>query len=252
MIAGAAAASAIAVAVAAPAWAEATGTVKPQTTQRMNGPALNSGQDGVYKAGEVLTLVCHTTGEPVKGFFSFNIPNGGWDNMWYKTGDGHYVADVDIETHTLGALGPACSPQAGPQAASGGSGGSVAGKVDKFVADTNGKQVGDGQCVTLIKEYLRDVYNVTPGAWGNAIDYSDGGQGGNHLQSNGFTWHTDQQFQNGDILVWKQDSHFAYLPQGHIALWHNGKIFDQNYAGRLTAGSDPFSGYGYLGHWRKT
>lgn len=92
----------------APANAEATATVKAPTTQRMNGPNLNSGQDGVYKAGQVLTLVCHTTGEPVKGFFSFNIPNGGWDNLWYKTSDNHYVADVDIETHTLNSLGPDC------------------------------------------------------------------------------------------------------------------------------------------------
>jgi surface antigen len=36
----------------------------------------------------------------VKGFFSFNIP-GGWDDLWYKTSDNHYVADVDIETGTL-------------------------------------------------------------------------------------------------------------------------------------------------------
>jgi murein DD-endopeptidase MepM/ murein hydrolase activator NlpD len=90
--------------------------VKAQTTQRMNGPNLKSGQDGVYKAGQVLTLVCHTTGERVKGYFSFNIPNGGWDDLWYKTSDGHYVADVDIETHTLNALGPECN-QGGQQAA---------------------------------------------------------------------------------------------------------------------------------------
>lgn len=104
------------VVLAAPAAAEATGTVKAHTTQRMNGPNLNSGQDGVYRAGQVLTLECHTTGEPVKGYFSFNIPNGGWDNLWYKTGDQHYVADVDIETHTLNPLGPDCN-QGRPQAA---------------------------------------------------------------------------------------------------------------------------------------
>jgi murein DD-endopeptidase MepM/ murein hydrolase activator NlpD len=103
------AAAALGLAFAAPANAETTGTVKAQTTQRMNGPNLNSGQDGVYKSGQVLTLVCHTTGEPVKGYFSFNIPNGGWDNLWYKTSDNHYVADVDIETHTLNALGSDCN-----------------------------------------------------------------------------------------------------------------------------------------------
>lgn len=34
------------------------------------------------------------------------MPNGGWDNLWYKTSDNHYVADVDIETHTLNASSP--------------------------------------------------------------------------------------------------------------------------------------------------
>src|SRR5207248_2068493 len=52
---------------------------------------------------------------------SFNIPNGGWDNLWYKTSDGNFVADVDIETGTLndvaqdcGAGGPAPEPAAAP------------------------------------------------------------------------------------------------------------------------------------------
>lgn len=103
--------------LASPAHAETTGTVKAKTTQRMNGPNLNSGQDGVYKAGQVLTLVCHTTGQAVKGFFSFNIPNGGWDSLWYKTSDNHYVADVDIETNTLNALGPECQSDAAQQPA---------------------------------------------------------------------------------------------------------------------------------------
>jgi hypothetical protein len=43
----------------------------------MNGPNLKSGQDGAHKSGQVLTLVCHTPGEPVKGYFSFNIHDQG-------------------------------------------------------------------------------------------------------------------------------------------------------------------------------
>lgn len=100
--------------LAAPANADDTGTVKVQT-QRTNAPNLSS-QDGVYNKNDKVTLVCHTTGQAVKGFFSFNIPNGGWDNTWYQTSDGHYVADVDIETGTLNALGPQC-PQGGAPAA---------------------------------------------------------------------------------------------------------------------------------------
>jgi hypothetical protein len=106
--------------------------------------------------------------------------------------------------------------------------------------------------VALVKRYLGDVYGISAGAWGDAIDYRGGGSAGNQLQSRGFAWHGGaQDFTNGDILVWQMDPHFAYLPQGHIAVWYSGKIYDQNYLGRLTAGSDPFSRYGYLGYWRK-
>jgi murein DD-endopeptidase MepM/ murein hydrolase activator NlpD len=94
---------------AAPANAEATGTVKART-QRMSDANLNSQQAGWYNPGDKLTLVCAKRGEAVKGFFSFNIPNGGWDNLWYRTSDDNYVADVDIETGTLNVVAPDCSP----------------------------------------------------------------------------------------------------------------------------------------------
>ncbi|WP_431235940.1 hypothetical protein ACQ856_28715 (plasmid) [Mycolicibacterium psychrotolerans] len=86
--------------VAPSAIAAATATVKTQT-QRMSDANLGSQQNGWYNPGDQLTLVCSKRGQPVKGFFSFNIPNGGWDNLWYKTSDGNFVADVDIETGTL-------------------------------------------------------------------------------------------------------------------------------------------------------
>src|SRR5689334_7466685 len=61
--------------VAAPAHADAGATVKAQT-QRMSDANLGSGQDGWYNEGDHLTLVCSKRGQPVKGFFSFNIPGG--------------------------------------------------------------------------------------------------------------------------------------------------------------------------------
>ena len=238
---------------AAPADAAPTATVMVKT-QRVSDATLKSRQDGWYNKGQKLTLTCFKRGQAVQGFFSFNIPNGGWDNLWYKVSDNHFVADVDIETGSLKPITPECgkpAPQP-PQAPSGGSGPSFTTRVDNFVANTNGNQVGDGQCVTLVKKYLSEVHGITAGGWGDAIAYRKGGSGGNQLESRGFTWHTDQNFKKGDILVWEQNPRFAYLPQGHMAIWYNGKIYDQNYAGRLTAGSDPFSGYGYLGYWRKT
>ncbi|MBS1696418.1 MAG: hypothetical protein JST91_29890 [Actinobacteria bacterium] len=95
-----------------------TATAATQT-QRMTEPNLGSRQDGVYNAGDRIDLVCWTRGQPVKGHFSFNIP-GEFDNLWYRVSDGHYVADVDIETGTLDAVGPDCATidqQPGPAGA---------------------------------------------------------------------------------------------------------------------------------------
>ncbi|HRD11326.1 MAG TPA: hypothetical protein PLI79_05655 [Mycobacterium sp.] len=94
--------------IASPAGADTGATVRAKT-QRMTQATLKSQQDGWYNAGDRIKLVCSSRGQAVRGFFSFNIPNGGWDNLWYKTSDGHYVADVDIETGTLGVVAPDCS-----------------------------------------------------------------------------------------------------------------------------------------------
>lgn len=105
---------------ASPAHADAAATAKVRT-QRMTDATLNSAQNGWYNAGDRLTLVCSKRGQAVKGYFSFNIP-GGWDDLWYKTSDGNFVADVDIETGTLDVVAPDCgtvpSDPTGPSAPS--------------------------------------------------------------------------------------------------------------------------------------
>lgn len=200
---------------------------------------LTSGQDGWYAPGDRLILVCSKRGDAVKGFGSPKLPDGGWDDLWYETSDGHFVADVDIEAGAPGVAAPTCPTD--PARA-------VMTRLDTFVATVAGQQVGDGQCVALVRKYLGDVYGITDGGWGDAYAYGKGDTAGNHLESRGFTWHPDENFANGDILVWHQDPRFAY---GHVAIWYDGRIFDQNYNGRLTAGSDPFSDYGYEGFWRR-
>lgn len=130
--------------------------------------------------------------------------------------------------------------------------------VDQFVAKTMGQELSNaqgtfkGECVSLVSQYLLQVYGITTGQWGNAVDYRSGGSGGNHLAANGFTWSTNQSFVNGDILVWEYNPGFAYTAAGHIAVWYNGKIYDQNNAGRRTAGLAPYSPLGFVGHWRKS
>lgn len=105
-------ASLTAIALPVAAHADATATVKART-QQMSAPTLQSRQAGWYGVGTRLTLVCSARGQAVKGFFSPHIP-GGWDNLWYKTSDGHFVADVDIETGTLNAVVRDCNTPPAP------------------------------------------------------------------------------------------------------------------------------------------
>lgn len=93
--------------VAAPAHADPLATVKART-QRMSDVNSSAAQDGWYNPGDRLTLICWKHGQPVKGFFSSTMPNGGWDDLWYRASDNHYVADVDIQTGALKPVGADC------------------------------------------------------------------------------------------------------------------------------------------------
>jgi VCBS repeat-containing protein len=148
-------------------------------------------------------------------------------------------------------------------------------KVGTFVAKWKGTQIGDGECVTLIKQYVSEVFGITPGAWGNAINYAQGaGTGGQQLAANGFTWHTDRNFQDGDIIVWHSwlydTSVGKVVDYGHVGVYDQKQIFDARDARHKSTG-DPegrkanFSGAfwpsngvagasgssQYIGYWRK-
>ncbi|WP_158021335.1 hypothetical protein [Mycolicibacterium chubuense] len=104
----------------------------------MSDADLNAQQNGWYNEGDRLTLVCSKRGQQVKGYFSFNIP-GGWDSLWYRTSDGNYVADVDIETGTLNSVAPDCSPAPAPPASA-----PQGSREDRAVAWANGQVGSDG------------------------------------------------------------------------------------------------------------
>ncbi|HEX4058105.1 MAG TPA: RICIN domain-containing protein [Galbitalea sp.] len=134
----------------------------------------------------------------------------------------------------------------------------LAARVAQFYSTTYGKEWAapdgtlPGQCVSLVKQFIWQVWSITPGHWGNAIDYRSGGTGGVQLAANGFSWHTGTSgFQNGDILVWGPNAAAGTGSDGHIAIWYNNKIFDQNDNGRLWAGSANFFTGGFLDYWRK-
>ncbi|REF32073.1 hypothetical protein DFJ65_3168 [Calidifontibacter indicus] len=128
--------------------------------------------------------------------------------------------------------------------------------LDQFVSSTTGQSLANaqgeyrGECVSLVAQYLGQVHGITVDHWGNAVDYRAGGTGGNQLAARGFTWSTDTNFRDGDIVVWGSGAWTTSY--GHIAVWYHGQIYDQNFNGRRTGGSHAFFGYGYLGHWRKT
>ncbi len=98
---------ATALVVAPPAAADGPTARVMVRTQRMADAHLSSGQDGWYERGAVITLDCYKRGQPVKGYFSPYLPNGGWDDLWYRVSDGRFVADVDIET---GSTNPVTAP----------------------------------------------------------------------------------------------------------------------------------------------
>jgi surface antigen len=139
--------------------ADASATVEVQT-QRMSDATLASDQDGSYAAGETLTLVCSKRGQGVTGFLSSNVP-GRWNDLWYRTTDGHFVADVDIETGTLKVAAPECSPA--PVADAG-----------RATGRTQGVNPGAaGQCTWGAAQKWFEASGSYPALSGNAMSWSD-------------------------------------------------------------------------------
>lgn len=95
---------------------------------------------------------------------------------------------------------------------------------------------GNGiQCIDLIKAYVKEVFGITPGAWGHAKEYLNSWNTYSALKNN-FTRHyysSTNKFvpQKGDILVFDETFGGGY---GHVAIALSGctssKLisFDQN------------------------
>jgi len=183
-----------------------------------------------------------------------------WSLQSYAPGTTAYTGVIKIgNTTTTATCGNGCT-----WAVSGGSSAppsstSLDTKVANFINATMGKTIANasggyaGECVSLVSQYLLQVWGITTGAWGNAVDYRSGGSGGNQLSSRGFTWSTNQSFRNGDILVWGAGNHTTSF--GHIGVYYNGQLYDQNNLGRANPRTANYSGAvktsGYLGRWSK-
>jgi hypothetical protein len=218
-----------AVFLAAPAHADPVATVKART-QRMSDANLTSHEVGWYTPGEKLTLVCSMRGQAVKGFFSFNIPNGGWDNLWYKTSDNSFVADVDIETGTLKDVTPDCGagPAAAPAPAPAPSGDrgaqALAWARNQMATNPNREENGyPVQCEVFVEEAYNHAFKY-PSAIAAFNDLRTKGQ--IHTNTDGIpagalVFTSDPRFDRGDghVMLSQGDGHYLtanYVDAPHI------------------------------------
>lgn len=76
-----------------------------------------------------------------------------------------------------------------------------------------GQRVGDGQCVALCNEWLREGYGLPP-VWANAVDWAA-------ARPRGFAW-VDNGPTNypssGAIVVWRAYAGHGIGPYGHVAV----------------------------------
>lgn len=234
-----------AICIAAPAYADATATVKART-QRMSDANLSSQQNGWYNEGDKLTLVCAKRGQAVKGFFSFNIP-GGWDDLWYRTSDGSYVADVDIETGTLDSVAPGCdaeAPQPAPPAQSGGLRVPLDGSPGINRGFGNGHNGIDYQAKSNTPVYAADAGTVTFEGWGHnnswmtgmagicvLLRHGDKYTGYAHLSST--VINTGSQVSKGQLIGYTGATGTVTGPHLHFEVLPLNPDFNNGYAGRV-------------------
>ncbi|SEI85047.1 hypothetical protein SAMN05421637_0184 [Demequina mangrovi] len=110
-----------------------------------------------------------------------------------------------------------------------------------------------GICHGLTENYLERVHGITVTALGDYVP--GGGDGAGTLRSHGLTWHsasTSRALRTGDIVVF-QSRRAGHT--GHVGIWYNGRLYDQNNATRSyfnTARVSPYpvSGMQLVGYWR--
>lgn len=104
--------------IAPPANAYVVTAVKARS-QKMAFPDLRAQQNGWYEPGVQVALVCMQIGQAVQGYNTPKLPNGGWDNHWYQTTDGNFIAGVNLDTRALpvDAIAPQCraAPSGSPR-----------------------------------------------------------------------------------------------------------------------------------------
>ena len=174
---------------------------------------------------------------------------------------GMIAAAALIGTGTIGTAAQATTTNAGPATAESEHSPSLAPEatvrfdsIGDFLHHYEGQSLANsqgsyqGECVSLISRALEEVHGVDHGAWGNAVDYQKGGTGGAKMAASGFTWHTDHNFKNGDILVWGDGQQTSAY--GHIGIYYEGQVWQQNFDGNRSLHTYDGLIDAYLGYWR--
>jgi len=136
--------------------------------------------------------------------------------------------------------------------------------LELFAAQTLGKSYGNpeptlwegkgtyvGECVSYIRQKLSAVEGVLIGSLGNAVDWAND-KAKAKLATLGYAWKPgDTAFKDGDILVWGDDDGNWTGKAGHISLWYQGKLLNQNFNGSKRVSKNNFFPAGYLGRYTK-
>lgn len=187
-------------------------------TQKMTGPSLKTTQVGTYPAGATLSLQCYERGQSVKGALSKYHPNGGWDDLWYKTSDGYFVADIDIETGSNNPVTGQCGVSAPAETPAQPSSGRAKGR---SIGQTNPLATFAGECTYGAQEmihrnagYYIPVLNKAAKNWAS-LAHNDG-------------WTVTSTPQARSVVVFPPGVHYADANNGHVA-WVNSVQGDTIY-----------------------
>jgi surface antigen len=86
---------------------------------------------------------------------------------------------------------------------------------DSLVRSGEESEATKYQCVSLVKQYLRECFTIEAGAWGNAIDYWTGT---NPVLLTCFSRLQTSDTQTGDIVIFKTKDRTDYAGFGHIGI----------------------------------
>ncbi|WP_062306324.1 RICIN domain-containing protein [Demequina subtropica] len=137
--------------------------------------------------------------------------------------------------------------------------GTHAKSVTTYYRNTYGRSIAapDGSdrgiCRSLTEDYLARVYGLSVSGLGDYVP--GGGDGAAELKQHGLTWRATsgtRGLRTGDILVFRSTR--AGQP-GHVGIWVNGRLYDQNNRSRgyfSTARLSPYPvpGMKLVGYWR--